>query len=123
MWTASVLILLYARIKKHRGRMLVLAGFAASMVINQYMFYDFGLYIAFTLILLCILYLQTLGAKQLEEAHQASLLLSARFQLELIKKNIQPHFCAIRLPPSWIGWKNHLLRASASSNRCHRNLT
>lgn len=92
MWIASVLILLYSLFKKQRGRGLVLAGFAASMVINQYMFYDFGLYIAFTLILLCILYLQTLGAKQLEEAHQASLLLSSRLQLELVKKNIQPHF-------------------------------
>ncbi|WPU96096.1 histidine kinase [Mucilaginibacter sabulilitoris] len=92
LWIASVLILLYALIKKQRGSVLVLCGFAVSMVINQYMFYDFGLYIAFTLILLCILYLQTLGAKQLEEAHHASLLLSSRLQLELIKKNIQPHF-------------------------------
>jgi sensor histidine kinase YesM len=92
LWIASVLILLYALVKKQRGSILVLAGFAASMVINQYMFYDFGLYIAFTIILLCILYLQTLAAKQLEEAHQASQLLSSRLQLELIKKNIQPHF-------------------------------
>jgi sensor histidine kinase YesM len=92
LWVASVLILLYALIKKQRGSLLVLTGFTASMIVNQYMFYDFGLYIAFTLILLCILYLQTLGAKQLEEAHQASLLLSSRLQLELVKKNIQPHF-------------------------------
>lgn len=92
LWIASVLIVLYALIKKQRGSLLVLASFVASMIVNQYMFYDFGLYIAFTLILLCILYLQTLGAKQLEEAHQASLLLSSRLQLELVKKNIQPHF-------------------------------
>lgn len=92
LWIASVLLLLYALAKRQRGSILVLCCFAASMVINQYMFYDFGLYIAFTLILLCILYLQTLGAKQLEEAHHASLLLSSRLQLELIKKNIQPHF-------------------------------
>lgn len=92
LWIASVLILLYALVKKQRGSILVLCGFAISMIVNQYMFYDFGLYIAFTLILLCILYLQTLGAKQLEEAHHASLLLSSRLQLELIKKNIQPHF-------------------------------
>nr|WP_233173682.1 histidine kinase [Pedobacter sp. ASV19] len=103
LWIASVFILLYALIKKQRGSILVLAGFSASMVINQYMFYDFGLYIAFTLILLCILYLQTQGAKQLEEAHQTSLLLSSRLQLELIKKNIQPHFLRNTLT-SLIDW-------------------
>jgi len=92
LWIASVLILIYVLIKKQPGSLLVLLGFVISMVINQYLFYDFGLYIAFTIILLCILYLQTLGAKQLEEAHQASQLLSSRLQLELIKKNIQPHF-------------------------------
>lgn len=92
LWIASVLILLYVVIRKQRGSLLVLAGFVASMIVNQYMFYDFGLYVSFTLILLCILYLQTLGAKQLEEDHQASLLLSSRLQLELVKKNIQPHF-------------------------------
>jgi len=92
LWIASVLILIYVLIKNQPGSLLVLLGFVISMVINQYLFYDFGLYIAFTIILLCILYLQTLGAKQLEEAHQASQLLSSRLQLELIKKNIQPHF-------------------------------
>ena len=103
LWIASVLILLYVLIKKQPGSLLVLAGFIVSMVINQYMFYDFGLYVSFTLILLCILYLQTLGAKQLEEAHHASLLLSSRLQLELIKKNIQPHFLRNTLT-SLIDW-------------------
>jgi sensor histidine kinase YesM len=102
-WIASVLILGYALIKKQRGSILVLICFGLSMLINQYVFYDFGLYIAFTLILLCILYLQTLGAKQLEEAHQASQLLSSRLQLELVKKNIQPHFLRNTLT-SLIDW-------------------
>jgi sensor histidine kinase YesM len=103
LWIASVLILLYVLIKKQPGSLLVLMGFVVSMVINQYMFYDFGLYVSFTIILLCILYLQTLGAKQLEVAHQASLLLSSRLQLELIKKNIQPHFLRNTLT-SLIDW-------------------
>lgn len=103
LWIASVLMLVYALFKKQRGSGLVLIGFIISMVINQYMFYDFGLYIAFTIILLCILYLQTLSAKQLEEAHQASLLLSSRLQLELLKKNIQPHFLRNTLT-SLIDW-------------------
>jgi sensor histidine kinase YesM len=103
LWIASVLILLYVLIKKQPGSLLVLTGFIVSMVINRYMFYDFGLYVSFTIILLCILYLQTLGAKQLEVAHQASLLLSSRLQLELIKKNIQPHFLRNTLT-SLIDW-------------------
>ncbi|WP_161973382.1 histidine kinase [Arcticibacter tournemirensis] len=103
LWIASVLILLYVLVKKRPGSLLVLTGFIISMVINQYMFYDFGLYISFTIILLCILYLQTLGARQLEVAHRASLLLSSRLQLELIKKNIQPHFLRNTLT-SLIDW-------------------
>jgi hypothetical protein len=92
LWIASVIILIYAAVKKQKGSGLVLSSFMISMVINQYIFYDFGLYIAFTIILLCILYLQTLGAKQLEEAHYEAQLLSSRLRLELVKKNIQPHF-------------------------------
>lgn len=103
LWIASVLILLYAFLKKQRGSAIVLAGFVVSMVINQFVIYDFGLYIAFTIILLCILYLQTIGAKQMEEEHQASLLLSSRLKLELIKKNIQPHFLRNTLT-SLIDW-------------------
>lgn len=103
LWTASVLVLLYARFKKKQGSLLVLLGFATSIVINLYLFFDFGLYVSFTIILLCILYLQTLGAKQLEEAHHAEQLLSSRLQLELIKKNIQPHFLRNTLT-SLIDW-------------------
>ncbi|MGF7039072.1 histidine kinase [Mucilaginibacter lappiensis] len=103
LWIASVLVLLYALLKKQKGSTLVLMGFVLSMVVNQFMFYDFGLYIAFTIILLCILYLQTTTSRQLEEAHQASLLLSSRLQLELVKKNIQPHFLRNTLT-SLIDW-------------------
>lgn len=92
LWFASVLALLYAGMQRQKGALLVLAGFALSMLVTRYVYYDFGLYISFTIILLCILYLQTLSARQLEQAHQSSQLLSARLQLELVKKNIQPHF-------------------------------
>lgn len=92
LWFASVLVLLYALLHRQKGALLVLCGFSLSMVVTRYVFFDFGLYISFTIILLCILYLQTLSARQLEQAHQSSQLLSARLQLELVKKNIQPHF-------------------------------
>jgi len=103
LWIASVVVLGYAVVKKYKGSMLVLGGFLLSMAINQYIFYDFGLYIAFTLILICILYLQTLSAKQLEESHHSAQLLSSRLQLELVKKNMQPHFLRNTLT-SLIDW-------------------
>lgn len=103
LWIASVLVLLYAMVKKKAGSMLVLSGFVLSMIINQFMFYDFGLYMAFTIILLCILYLQTTASRRLELAHGESLLLSSRLQLELVKKNIQPHFLRNTLT-SLIDW-------------------
>lgn len=103
LWIASVFVLVFAVVKKQKGASLVLAGFALSMLVNQYIFYDFGLYISFTILLLCILYLQTIRAKLLEEEHQASLLLSSRLQLELVRKNIQPHFLRNTLT-SLIDW-------------------
>ncbi|MBO9204328.1 MULTISPECIES: sensor histidine kinase [Niastella] len=91
-WISSVLVVIYACIKKRKGSLLVLQGLLLSMLISRYMYYDFSLYIAFTIILLCILYLQTNASRQLELAHRESQLLSSRLQLELVKKNIQPHF-------------------------------
>ncbi|BAV06988.1 Histidine kinase [Filimonas lacunae] len=103
LWFASVLILLYNLIKKQKSALLMLTGFGLSMIVHQYIFYDYGLYISFTIILLFILYLQTVSARQLEQAHQSSQLLSARLQLELVKKNIQPHFLRNTLT-SLIDW-------------------
>lgn len=103
LWYTSVLVLLYALVKKQKSAILVLTGFGLSLIVHQYVYFDFGLYISFTIILLCILYLQTLSSRQLEQAHQSSQLLSARLQLELVKKNIQPHFLRNTLT-SLIDW-------------------
>ncbi|MFC0777131.1 histidine kinase [Flavobacterium sp. HJSW_4] len=99
----SIIIAIYAAIKKVKGGLIVAIGLLAGVVVNYFMFYDFGLFIAFTILVLCMLYLHTIRTKAMEEAHNASLLLSSRLQLELIKKNIQPHFLRNTLT-SLIDW-------------------
>jgi hypothetical protein len=92
MWLATLAIVVNAVIQKEKGGLTVLAGLIVSAVVSYFLLYDFGLFISFTIIVLCMLYLHTIRARIIEEEHQASLLLSSRLQLELLKKNIQPHF-------------------------------
>ncbi|ABQ07493.1 Sensor histidine kinase YesM [Flavobacterium johnsoniae] len=99
----SIIIAADAAFRKIKGGVIVVAGLLASIVVNKFIFYDFGLFISFTIIVLSMLYLHTIKTKALEEAHNASLLLSSRLQLELVKKNIQPHFLRNTLT-SLIDW-------------------
>ncbi|RQO66372.1 regulator [Pedobacter sp. KBW06] len=92
MWFASLIVALNALVQKEKGGGIVLAGLLLSAVVNFFLYYDIGLFISFTIIVLCMLYLYTIKAKEVERAHQNSLLLSSRLKLELLKKNIQPHF-------------------------------
>lgn len=103
MCAVSLVIAIDAAFRKVKGGLIVVIGLLASVIVNRYIFYDFGLFIAFTIIVLSMLYLHTIRAKALEEAHNASLLLSSRLQLELVKKNIQPHFLRNTLT-SLIDW-------------------
>ncbi|MEO7213826.1 histidine kinase [Mucilaginibacter sp.] len=103
MWAASMLITAVSVFRKMPGAVIVLAGLLLSAVVNYFLVYDFGLFIAFTIIVLCMLYLHTIRSKQIEDAHHAALLRSSRLQLELVKKNIQPHFLRNTLT-SLIDW-------------------
>ncbi|WP_035644189.1 histidine kinase [Flavobacterium sp. ASV13] len=103
MCIVSFIVAIDAAFRKIKGGLIVVIGLLASVIVNKYIFYDFGLFIAFTIIVLSMLYLHTIRAKALEEAHNASLLLSSRLQLELVKKNIQPHFLRNTLT-SLIDW-------------------
>jgi sensor histidine kinase YesM len=103
MWFAAVMIAASAVFRKIKGGLIVLAGLTASAIVNYFLVYDFGLFITFTIIVLSMLYLHTIRTKAIEEAHDASLLLSSRLQLELLKKNIQPHFLRNTLT-SLIDW-------------------
>jgi hypothetical protein len=90
--SVSLIVVFTAIYQKERGAVIVLIGLLLSEVINQYLFYDFSLFVSFSFIVLCMLYLHTIQMKVIEEEYQSSLLLSSKLQLELIKKNIQPHF-------------------------------
>jgi sensor histidine kinase YesM len=103
MCLVSLTIATNAAVRKIKGGLIVVFGLLVSVVVNYFIFYDFGLFIAFTIIVLSMLYLHTIRAKAIEEAYNASLLLSSRLQLELIKKNIQPHFLRNTLT-SLIDW-------------------
>jgi sensor histidine kinase YesM len=103
MWIAAVVIAINAVLRKIKGGLIVLTGLLVSAIVNYFLVYDFGLFITFTIIVLSMLYLHSIRAKAIEEAHNASLLLSSRLQLELIKKNIQPHFLRNTLT-SLIDW-------------------
>jgi sensor histidine kinase YesM len=103
MWGFSLVIVFNAIYQKEKGGIIVLIGLLLGILINQYLFYDFSLFISFCLIVLCMLYLHTIQMKVIEEEYQSSLLLSSKLKLELIKKNIQPHFIKNTLT-SLIDW-------------------
>lgn len=103
MWVAALIIVGNAIIQKEKGGIIVLAGLFASAVINYFLVHDFGLFISFMIIVLCMLYLHSIRARVIEEEYQASLQLSSKLQLELLKKNIQPHFIRNTLT-SMIDW-------------------
>lgn len=103
MWCFSLAIVFNAIYQQEKGSIFVLISLILSLLINQYLFYDFSLFISFCLIVLCMLYLHTIQMKVIEEEYQRSILLSSKLQLELIKKNIQPHFIKNTLT-SLIDW-------------------
>ncbi|WPO89305.1 histidine kinase [Chryseobacterium sp. HR92] len=92
MLVTAFIVVLNSIIQKEKGSFIVLTGLLLSALVNRYMVYDFGLFISFTLIVLCMLYLHSIRTSIIEAEHQNSLILSSRLQLELLKKNIQPHF-------------------------------
>ncbi|WP_202985662.1 histidine kinase [Pedobacter planticolens] len=103
MWIFSLIVVFNAIYQKEKGAIIVLIALLLRVLINQFLFYDFSLFISFCIIVLCMLYLNTIQMKVIEEEYQSSLLLSSKLQLELIKKNIQPHFIKNTLT-SLIDW-------------------
>jgi hypothetical protein len=103
MWTATMIIISEAAYRQEKGSFLILAGMFASAIMNHYLVYDFGIFIFYSFIVFAMLYLHTIRMREVEREHESSLLLSSRLQLELIKKNIQPHFIKNTLT-SLIDW-------------------
>ncbi|MFP3597173.1 histidine kinase [Chryseobacterium sp. SIMBA_029] len=92
MLAASLIVVVNGIFQKEKGGFIVLAGLLISALVNRFMVYDYGLFISFTIIVLCMLYLHSIRTSIIETEHQNAVLLSSRLQLELLKKNIQPHF-------------------------------
>lgn len=92
MLITAFIVVVNGIVQKERGGFIALMALLLSALINKLVVYDYGLFISFTVIVLCMLYLHSIRASVIEAEHQRAVLLSSRLQLELLKKNIQPHF-------------------------------
>jgi len=103
MWISSFGIVIYGAYNKVRGARLVLVTLLFPIVILLATSFVTSLYAGLGLILLGMLYLLSLRIKDQRLAYEDSLLQSTRLRLELLKKNIQPHFLMNTLT-SLIDW-------------------
>lgn len=103
MWVFSFGIVVYGVYKKRKGAGLVLLTLLLSVIINFVTPFNKSLFAGFSLILLGMFYLLSLRIKEQRLAYENSLVQSTRLRLELLKKNIQPHFLMNTLT-SLIDW-------------------
>ncbi|MEW7278093.1 histidine kinase [Aquimarina sp. 2201CG1-2-11] len=103
LWFTSCAIAIYGVYKKISGAITVLVMILLCGLIDQFMYYDFSLFIGFSLILLGMFYILSVRTKEQRLAYENSLVQSTRLRLELLKKNIQPHFLMNTLT-SLIDW-------------------
>lgn len=103
MWCFSFAMVAYGAYKNVRGARLVLVTLLLSVVVFLASGFVVSLYTGLGLILLGMLYLLTLNIRAQRLAYESSLVQSTRLRLELLKKNIQPHFLMNTLT-SLIDW-------------------
>lgn len=92
MWCFSFGIVACGAYKNERGARVVLVILLLSVAVFLASGFVISLYTGLGLILLGMLYLLSLSIKEQRLAYETSLVQSTRLQLELLKKNIQPHF-------------------------------
>lgn len=103
MWIFTFGIVAYSAYKKMRGAHVVLVILLLSVAVFLASGFVVSLYTGLGLILLGMLYLSSLIIKDQRLAYEDSLVQSTRLRLELLKKNIQPHFLLNTLT-SLIDW-------------------
>lgn len=103
MWFSSFAIILYALYQKKKGAFTILIGLILSFIVYQLSIYDISLFVSFAIILLCMFYILSVRTKAQRLAYENSLVQSSRLKIELLKKNIQPHFLMNTLT-SLIDW-------------------
>ncbi|GGG12497.1 hypothetical protein GCM10011344_11450 [Dokdonia pacifica] len=99
----SFVIVGYGVYKKRKGALLVLFTLLLSVLIGAVTPFNKSIFSGFTFILLGMFYLLSLRIKEQRLAYENSLVQSTRLRLELLKKNIQPHFLMNTLT-SLIDW-------------------
>ncbi|MEO1049369.1 MAG: histidine kinase [Bacteroidota bacterium] len=92
MWLFTTSIVVFGVYKRLNGARLVLLILLLCVLIRFIAPYNLSLFVGFSLILLSMLYLLSLRIKDQRLAYENSLVQSTRLRLELLKKNIQPHF-------------------------------
>ncbi len=103
MWVFSFGIIIFGIYKKKKGARLVMLTLLLSLLIHFSISFEVGIFIGFSIILLGMFYLLSLRIKEQRLAYETSLVQSTRLRLELLKKNIQPHFLMNTLT-SLIDW-------------------
>ncbi len=103
MWFFSFAIALYGVYKKYKGALIVLLALLICALINNIAYFDTSLFANFGVIVLGMLYILSIKAKEQRLAYENSLLQSTRLRMELLKKSIQPHFLMNTLT-SLIDW-------------------
>ena len=99
----SFAIAVFGIYKKAKGAVLVMLTLLFCIFLRYAASFNVSLFTGFSLILLNMLYLLSLRIKEQRLAYENSLVQSTRLKLELIKKNIQPHFLMNTLT-SLIDW-------------------
>lgn len=99
----SLGIAIYGVYRKAKGAFLVLLTLLLCIFIRYAVSLNISLFTGFSLILLNMLYLLSLRNKEQRLAYEDSLVQSTRLRMELLKKNIQPHFLMNTLT-SLIDW-------------------
>jgi sensor histidine kinase YesM len=103
MWLFSFGIVVFGVFNKIKGARLVLLTLLLSVPIGFITSFNKSLFAGFSLILIGMFYLLSLRIKEQRLAYESSLIQSTRLRLELLKKNIQPHFLMNTLT-SLIDW-------------------
>ena len=103
LWVLSLAIAIFGIYKRAKGAIFVLLTFLFCLIIRYTVSFNISLFTGFSLILLSMLYLLSIRIKEQRLAYENSLVQSTRLRLELLKKNIQPHFLMNTLT-SLIDW-------------------
>ncbi len=94
-FSLSILWCATAVIKRLHGSFLALLGISACLVLllmSRSQFVDRNLYLALDFLFVCLLASHALQVRRSRQERELALLKSARLEIELLKKHIQPHF-------------------------------